>query len=107
MEPEVAVSEVRATVDVAALRAWLTAHAGPGLDHRTAHADGSTHHHRAVRTGRGPSCVDVHLPVDGAPVTLRATGGDAGGALATGRRWLGLDDESAGALHLGRLLRGL
>lgn len=91
MHPGGESSEVRARVDVAALRAWLVAHAVPGLDAVTHHPDGSTGHARAVRTGGGSARLEVHLPVrDGAP-RLRATGPDPGDALAAGRRWLGLD----------------
>ena len=95
MEPEVAVWESSRPVDVAALRAWVVAHAVPGLDGVTRYSDGSSEHHRAVRTDRGTSRLEVYLPVDRDTVVLKVTGGDAPGALATGRRWLGLDDDRA------------
>ncbi len=80
---------VREPVDVPALRAWLVAHAVPGVDEVVTVADGSSTHRRALRpTG----WLEVHLPVDGRPL-LRTSGGD--GALVTARRWLGLDLDPA------------
>ncbi len=92
---------VDAPVDVPALRAWLTDHSVPGLDRVEHHPDGSTGHHRAVRTSGGTSTLEVRLPVDGGPVRLAAAGGDVPAALATARRWLGLHlDPAAGVVAL-------
>lgn len=99
VEPQVAACEVPAEVDVAALRAWVVAHAVPGLDHRTVRRDGSTDHHRAVRTGAGASHLWVHLPAGGPGPRLCATGDDPEGTLAAGRRWLGLDHDPAGGVE--------
>lgn len=81
---------VTAPVDVPALRAWLVAHAVPGVDEVTHHPDGAKTHARAVPTASGRAPLEVHLPAAGSPV-LRG----APEALAVGRRWVGLDLDPA------------
>lgn len=77
-------------VDVAALRAWLLAHAVPGVDTVSTEPDGSTSHTRTVRTGEGPARLTIALPALGPP-SLQARGRGAREALGVGRRWLGVD----------------
>ncbi len=83
-----------APVDVAALRAWLVAHAVPGVDTVVTAADGASTHTRPVRTAVGAATLEVRLPAVG-PMSLDATGAGAGEALGAGRRWLGLDHDPA------------
>lgn len=80
---------VREPVDVPALRAWLVAHAVPGVDEVDTGADGSSTHRRALPDG---TRLDLRLQPDGPPV-LRTTGGASG--TQVGRRWLGLDHDPA------------
>lgn len=98
---------VRESVDVPALRAWLVAHAVPGVDEVVTDADGGSMHRRPLRPA---GWLEVHLPADGPP-RLRTDAAPAG--LATGRRWLGLDDDPAPGIAaladdpvLGPLVRG-
>ncbi|WP_299447955.1 DNA-3-methyladenine glycosylase [uncultured Phycicoccus sp.] len=77
-------------VDVAALRAWLLAHAVPGVDTVSTGPDGSTAHTRTVRTAAGPVPLTVVLPAT-APPRLQAHGPGAAEAVDVGRSWLGLD----------------
>ena len=91
-------------VDLPALRAFLVAHAVPGLDDVEVLADGSTRHRRLVRVGHERCLLTVTLPVGdvGAPVVTAEGGPDAVAATtAVGRRWLGLDiDPAAGVAAL-------
>lgn len=94
-------------VDLPALRAFLVAHAVPGLDHVEVRADGSTRHRRLVRAGHEWCTLTVTLPVGavGVPVVAAAEVADAVGVPVTaatvataaviGRRWLGLDVDPA------------
>ncbi|MGG5258606.1 DNA-3-methyladenine glycosylase family protein [Phycicoccus avicenniae] len=81
--------EVHEPLDVPALRAWLVAHAVPGVDEVVVGADGGSGHVRALPDG---SRLEVLLPAVGVPV-LRSTGGASGAEVA--RRWLGLDLDPA------------
>ncbi len=93
--------EVRAPVDVPAVRAWLVAHAVPGVDVVATSADGGSILTRPVGTTAGVAVLEVRLPPSG-PVRLAATGSGSAEALAVGRRWLGLDaDPAPGAAALG------
>lgn len=91
-------------VDLPALRAFLVAHAVPGLDDVERLDDGSTRHRRLVPVDGGRCLLAVTLPrgtvgspsidADGAPDAVAA-------ATAVGRRWLGLDaDPAAGVAAL-------
>ena len=93
-----------ARVDLPALRAFLVAHAVPGLDDVEVLADGSTRHRRLVRVDAGHAVLTVTVPAgdvgtplvesDGHPDAVRP-------ALAAGRRWVGLDaDPAAGVAAL-------
>jgi 3-methyladenine DNA glycosylase/8-oxoguanine DNA glycosylase len=86
---EVVEELVREPVDVPALRAWLDAHAVPGVDEVTTDGEGGSVHRRALRP---TASLEVHLPAEGPP-RLRTNGGAAG--LEAGRRWLGLDHDPA------------
>lgn len=91
--PEVVEEVVVASVDVAAARAWLVAHAVPGVDEVVALDGGATVHRRLVPTSRGATLLEIGL---GGQVVLRAVqAGAPEEALALGRRWLGLDTEPA------------
>lgn len=85
-------------VDLRALRAFLLAHAVPGLDEVDLLADGSSRHHRAVSVGDAPVELTVILPAGdvGTPV-VRARGRAQAvpSAVAAGRRWVGLDVDPA------------
>ena len=88
----------RELVDLPALRAFLVAHAVPGLDDVEALADGSTRHRRLVPAGDGHCLLTVSLPAGdvGAPVVTAQGEPDAVAAATTvGRRWLGLDVDPA------------
>ncbi|NHA69107.1 DNA-3-methyladenine glycosylase 2 [Phycicoccus flavus] len=85
---------VEVSLDLAAVRAWLLAHAVPGVDAVDTGADGGTAHRRAVRAAAGRTHLTVVLPVTGR-ATLRAEGPGTAEALAAGRRWLGLDLDPA------------
>ncbi len=88
-------------VDVAAARAWILAHAVPGLDDVATRPDGATTVRRRVRTGTVPSLLEVEMPARGETVGLRGLGRGAREATDIGRRWLGLDeDPAAGVLAL-------
>ncbi len=82
-------------IDGGALRAWLLAHAVPGVDEVTNGVDGATRHVRAVRTGHGPVRLVAEVAADGREVALRSSGRGADEALAVGRRWLGLHHDPA------------
>ena len=85
-------------VDLPALRAFLVAHAVPGLDDVEVLADGSTRHRRLVPAGDGHCLLTVSLPAGdvGAPVVTAEGEPDAvAAATAVGRRWLGLDVDPA------------
>jgi 3-methyladenine DNA glycosylase/8-oxoguanine DNA glycosylase len=93
-------------VDLPALRAFLVAHAVPGLDDLEVLADGSTRHRRLVRGDAGTgSLLTVTLPpaAVGIPVIEADVPPDAvAAASAVGRRWLGLDaDPAPGVAALG------
>ncbi|KRE62553.1 AlkA N-terminal domain-containing protein [Nostocoides sp. Soil756] len=81
---------VEAALDLAGVRAWLVAHAVPGVDTIDPDVDGGTRHRRRVRSPEGGAVLEVVLPGSGGAV-LRASGAGAAQALAVGRRWLGLD----------------
>ena len=92
-------------VDLPALRAFLVAHAVPGLDVVEVLADGSSRHRRLVVPRPGvTSTLTVTLP----PGAVGSPSIDADGELdavaavtAVGRRWLGLDaDPAAGVAAL-------
>jgi len=88
----------RELVDLPALRAFLAAHAVPGLDDVEALADGSTRHRRLVPEGDGHCLLTVSLPAGdvGAPaVTAEGEPDAVAAATAVGRRWLGLDVDPA------------
>ena len=85
-------------VDLRALRAFLVAHAVPGLDDVEVLTDGSTRHRRLVGEGDGHGLLTVTLPAGdvGAPVVTAEGEPDAvAAATAVGRRWLGLDVDPA------------
>ncbi len=85
---------VDAPVDTRALRAWLLAHAVPGVDVVATAPDGGTTVARPVRTGAGSTALEVRLPGRGR-AELVAAGPAPAEALAAGRRWLGLDADPA------------
>ena len=93
-------------VDLPALRAYLVAHAVPGLDEVEVGADGSSVHRRlvAVRSGSAAT-LTVTLPAGpvGSPATEVHGGPDAVAiGTAAARRWLGLDlDPAPGVAALG------
>lgn len=84
-------------VDLPGLRAFLVAHAVPGLDDVVALDDRSTRHRRLVRTPTGTLVtLTAVLPpgVVGTPVVVAEGPPDAVAAAAVlGRRWLGLDSD--------------
>jgi 3-methyladenine DNA glycosylase/8-oxoguanine DNA glycosylase len=92
-------------VDLLALRAFLVAHAVPGLDEVDVLADGSSRHRRLLgRRAGATTTLTVTLPpgpvgrpsidAEGEPDAVAA-------ATAVGRRWLGLDvDPAAGVAAL-------
>ena len=85
-------------VDLPALRAFLVAHAVPGLDHAELLADGSSRHRRFVPVGGRHCVLTVSLPAVavGAPAVCADGGPEAVAAVtAAGRRWLGLDADPA------------
>jgi DNA-3-methyladenine glycosylase II/AraC family transcriptional regulator of adaptative response / DNA-3-methyladenine glycosylase II len=86
-------------VDLSALRAFLVAHAVPGLDEVERLADGSTRHRRFVRPSADTlATLAVTLPPGevGTPVLVADGPPDAvAAAAALGRRWLGLDADPA------------
>ncbi|HET6968812.1 MAG TPA: AlkA N-terminal domain-containing protein [Ornithinibacter sp.] len=87
-------------VDLPALRAFLVAHAVPGLDDVEVRPDGSTRHRRLVPVRAGHATLTVTVPAGevGTPVVEAAGGAgpDAvAAALAAGRRWVGLDADPA------------
>ena len=71
----------------------------PGLDDVVASDDGSSVHRRLVAVdGAGPVLLTVTLPPGalGSPaVTVDGSSDDVGPALASGRRWVGLDADPA------------
>jgi 3-methyladenine DNA glycosylase/8-oxoguanine DNA glycosylase len=88
-------------VDGPALRAWLLAHAVPGVDEAVVDDDGGSRHVRRVRTAHGPVRLTAEITARPGSVRLRADGPGAEEALAAGRRWLGLDlDPAAGVAAL-------
>jgi 3-methyladenine DNA glycosylase/8-oxoguanine DNA glycosylase len=91
-------------VDLRALRAFLVAHAVPGLDDVEVRADGSTRHRRLVPVGGGHAVLTVSVPEGslGTPVVEADGRPDAvPSAVAAGRRWVGLDaDPAAGVAAL-------
>ncbi len=86
-------------VDLPALRAFLVAHAVPGLDDVEVLADGSSRHRRFVRTSASalaPLTVTVPPGTAGIPGIDAAGAPDAvAAATAVARRWLGLDADPA------------
>ena len=86
-------------VDLPALRAYLVAHAVPGLDDVVVRPDGGSVHRRLVRSSDGAvATVTVTLPPDpvGWPVVTADGEPDAVvPALAASHRWLGLDLDPA------------
>ena len=94
----------RALVDLPALRAFLVAHAVPGLDDVAVLPDGSSRHRRLVPVQGGLVLLTVSLPPGhvGTPVVEAVGSADAVPlALAAGRRWVGLDaDPTPGAAAL-------
>ena len=91
-------------VDLPGLRAFLVAHAVPGLDDVEVLRDGSTRHRRLVTVEGGSHRLTVRVPAGdlGAPVIGSDGPPDAvAAATAVGRRWLGLDaDPAAGVAAL-------
>ncbi|HET7822569.1 MAG TPA: AlkA N-terminal domain-containing protein, partial [Ornithinibacter sp.] len=92
-------------VDLPALRAFLVAHAVPGLDEVDVLADGSSRHRRLLGGHAGATTtLTVTLPpgVVGSPSIGAEGEPDAVAAsAAVGRRWLGLDaDPAAGVAAL-------
>ena len=91
-------------VDLPALRAFLVAHAVPGLDDVEVMADGSSTHRRLVRVEDGRHLLTARLPAgEVGPPVVTAEGEPGAGAAVTavGRRWLGLDaDPAAGVVAL-------
>ncbi|HSO64090.1 MAG TPA: AlkA N-terminal domain-containing protein [Ornithinibacter sp.] len=85
-------------VALPALRAFLVAHAVPGLDDVEVLGDGSTRHRRLVPVGAGHAGLTVTVPTGevGTPVVEAEGEPDAVPlALAAGRRWVGLDADPA------------
>jgi len=86
-------------VDLPALRSYLVAHAVPGLDAVVASADGSSIHRRLVTVdGSAPVLLAVTLPAGpvGSPaIEVVGSSDHAGPALASARRWVGLDADPA------------
>lgn len=86
-------------VDLPALRAFLVAHAVPGLDEVEVRADGSSLHRRLVAArGGATATLTVTLPARavGSPFTDVAGNPDAVAVgTAAARRWLGLDLDPA------------
>lgn len=83
-------------VDLPALRAFLVAHAVPGLDEVEALAGGGTRHRRLVRVGDDHVELRVVLPPvrHGTPVLEVDGPADAAPRVrAAGRRWVGLDAD--------------
>jgi DNA-3-methyladenine glycosylase II/AraC family transcriptional regulator of adaptative response / DNA-3-methyladenine glycosylase II len=83
-------------VDVRALRAFLVAHAVPGLEEVEVLDDGGTRHHRVVHVERDRVALAVTLPAHevGTPSFTADGPADAvPSAVAAGRRWVGLDDD--------------
>ena len=93
-----------AIVDLRALRAFLVAHAVPGLDDVEVRADGSTRHRRLVPVDGGHAVLTVTVPEGdlGTPVVEVDGLSDAvPSAVAAGHRWVGLDaDPDAGVAAL-------
>src|SRR5512141_745896 len=93
-------------VDLPALRAFLVAHAVPGLDEVEALADGSSRHRRLVRAPDGTTAaLTVTLPRGSTGIPTIDAEGDpdaVAAATAVGRRWVGLDvDPAPGVAALG------
>lgn len=89
-------------VDLPALRAFLVAHAVPGLDDLEVRPDGSTRHRRLVPVGAGHATLTVTVPAVevGTPVVEAEGEPDAvSSAIAAGRRWVGLDADPAPGVH--------
>jgi 3-methyladenine DNA glycosylase/8-oxoguanine DNA glycosylase len=90
--------------DLPALRAFLVAHAVPGLDEVEVIADGSSRHRRMVPVGAEHVPLTLTLPAGnvGIPAVVADGTPDAvPAATALGRRWLGLDaDPAAGVAAL-------
>ena len=86
-------------VDLPGLRAFLVAHAVPGLDEVERLADGSTRHRRLVSPSAATlATLTVTLPPGevGTPVVVADGPPDVvTSAAALGRRWLGLDADPA------------
>ena len=89
-------------VDLAALRAFLVAHAVPGLDVLQALPDGSSRHHRMVRAGGHDVVLAAVLPAGAVGTPALEVQGEADAvpaALATGHRWVGLDADPGRAVR--------
>ncbi|MBR7744107.1 DNA-3-methyladenine glycosylase 2 [Phycicoccus sp. BSK3Z-2] len=87
---------VEEPLDVPFVRAWLRAHAVPGVDEVVEAGDGIVHR-RVVPTAEGPTRLTLALPATGS-VRVTAEGPGEAEALAAGRRWLGLDLDPAPAV---------
>ncbi len=91
------------TCDLPALRAYLLAHAIPGVDVVMTRSDGSTEHRRTLPVGRRTVPLEVTIPAaeQGRPLirigarTTTAAGHEASSAA---RRWLGLDTDPRAAV---------
>ena len=87
-------------VDLPALRAFLVAHAVPGLDEVEALAGGGTRHRRLVPVGDAHLELRVVLPPVRIGTPLLEAEGPADAVprvLSAGRRWVGLDADPAPA----------
>jgi DNA-3-methyladenine glycosylase II/AraC family transcriptional regulator of adaptative response / DNA-3-methyladenine glycosylase II len=81
-------------VDVSALRAFLVAHAVPGLEDVEVLDGGGTRHRRVVAVEGASVVLTVTLPADEvgtASITAHGPADAVPTALAAGRRWVGLD----------------
>ncbi|MEO5610756.1 MAG: AlkA N-terminal domain-containing protein [Ornithinibacter sp.] len=86
--------DVEDTCDLPALRAYLIAHAIPGVDEVVTLEDGSTAHRRTIRVGEREVRAEVTLAGTGLGLPgIRVQGAPDAVAEASGaaRRWLGLD----------------
>lgn len=82
--------------DVRALRAFLAAHAVPGLEEAEVLDDGGTRHHRLVDVEGDRVALAVTLPAHDVGTPWFTADGPADAvpsAVAAGRRWVGLDDD--------------
>ena len=94
--------DVDDTCDLPALRAYLIAHAIPGVDEVVTLQDGSTAHRRAITVGGHDVRAEVTLAAAGLGVPgIRVQGAPDAVAEATGaaRRWLGLDCDPRPAVE--------